>query len=143
MVRFITLTLVYDQLNEKGEQRQQKELQDFVREKLKEQGKVPADEDEPLDPIEEALRESQRLYSGDKRGEEKTVTVSVNIDDFVFQPEVGEMDKMESNYAINIKEIIDMQEDGESTYLELLSTNPVTVKESIMEILDKIKLAQQ
>lgn len=141
-MKFIKLTLVYDSLNKEGQKRQQQELEDYMRIKLKEQGLTSVDEieEEELDPITKAMRESQKLYGGEEEQEEKLdkITVEIDTSDFHFVPKEEEMEQIEAKYAVNVSDIVDMQEGMESTYLDIARSEGVTVKETIDEIIEKI-----
>lgn len=142
-MKFIKLTLIYESLTKEGQKRQQQELEEYMRMKLKEEGLTPIDqEDEDLDPIEKAIRESEKLYGDKSKNKVDKVTVEIDTKDFHFIPKDQEIEKMEAIYAVNISDIIDMQEGMDSTYLDLARSEGVTVKETIDEILEKI-VAQQ
>lgn len=144
-MKFIKLTLIYEELTQAGYDRQAEEMGAYAARQLKEKGyKPPGEEDEDADPIDKVLKESKRLYGGIEEDdiEEKIEQVEVDVSGFQFEPKDSEVEIKEMNYGVKYTKIVDMQESEDGTHLYLITGADVKVKETVDEIFNAIRLAQ-
>ena len=132
-MKFIKLTILVENLNEKGKKREKEELATYVKEMYNVEP-MEKDTDDDLDDIEKALRESAKIYGGSEPRNDKQKSLTVEVHGFIFEPEDDEVDVLGWDYLLPLDNIEDIQAEEQFTYVEKKNGQIIKVDETIEQI---------